>query len=192
KQPPVLSADHACRDVAYLCADLAERDRIQLRRWKDHEGTLVVHVPLPEGVDRGAAQRLQWAATAGIRLWNGQPYPIAVDERGTREAHVQVRWVSSLDQGRIGVAHSQWSPRTGLQALSIDLALMSPFGQGTVDAVQLRLTAAHEMGHILGLPHSEQPRDVMYPTNTASSLSARDHRTLEALYQFEDGTEIVR
>lgn len=192
EQPPVLSADTACRDVAYLCADLAERDRLQLRRWKDHTGTLVVHVPLPQGLDRGAAQRLQWAATAGIRLWNGQPFPVAVDERGTREAQVEVRWVSSLGESRIGMANTEWSAQTGLRALSLELALMNPFGEGTVDAGQLRLTAAHEMGHILGLPHSDQPRDVMYPTNTASSLSARDHRTLEALYQFEDGTEIVR
>jgi len=76
--------------------------------------------------------------------------------------------------------------------MSLQLAITSPFGGGPVDPNQLRLTAAHEMGHILGLPHSDEPRDVMYPTNTATALTARDHRTLEALYGFEDGTAIVR
>jgi len=189
---PVLSAETACRNTAYLCADLADNDRIQLHRWTNFTGTLVVHVPEPQGVDAGTAQRLQWAATAGIRLWNGQPFPIAVDERGTRAAQVEVRWVDNLGGSRIGLARTKWSPQTGLLAVSLELAVMSPFGRGTVDPRQLRLTAAHEMGHILGLPHSDQARDVMYPTNTATSLSARDHRALEALYELEDGTEIVR
>jgi hypothetical protein len=32
----------------------------------------------------------------------------------------------------------------------------------------------------------------MYPTNTATSLSAQDYRTMESLYHLPDGTEIVR
>jgi len=189
---PVLSAETACRGTAYLCADLSDNDRIRLQRWRNLTGTLVVHIPEPTGVDAGTAHRLQWAATAGVRLWNNQPFPIAVDERGTREAQVEVRWVTTLGGSTIGLARTQWSPQTGLQAISLELALMSPFGRGPVDPTKLRLTAAHEMGHILGLPHSDEPRDVMYPMNTATSLSARDHRTLEALYELEDGTEIVR
>lgn len=189
---PVLKADEACRNVAYLCAGLEDGSSIQLHRWKNFTGTLVVYVPAPSGVDQGTAQRLQWAATAGIRRWNGQPFPLTVDERGTRPAHVTVVWANSLGGSVIGRANTQWSSQTGLKAMSLQLAIMSPFGSGPVDPNQLRLTAAHEMGHILGLPHSNDTRDVMYPTNTATSLSARDHRALEALYEFEDGTEIVR
>jgi predicted Zn-dependent protease len=48
------------------------------------------------------------------------------------------------------------------------------------------------MGHALGLPHSDSPRDVMYPTNSATSLSAQDYRTMESLYRLPDGTEVVR
>jgi hypothetical protein len=32
----------------------------------------------------------------------------------------------------------------------------------------------------------------MYPTNTATAVSARDRRTMEVLYGLADGTEIVR
>ena len=32
----------------------------------------------------------------------------------------------------------------------------------------------------------------MYPTNTATSLSGQDYRTMAPLYELEDRTEIVR
>jgi predicted Zn-dependent protease len=56
---------------------------------------------------------------------------------------------------------------------------------------QVLLTAAHEMGHALGLPHSDSRRDVMYPTNTARNLSNRDFRTVNALYRLTNGAEIA-
>lgn len=189
---PVLSAETACLNVGYLCSDLANVERIQIQRWRDFTGTMVVHIPLPQGVDAATAQSLQHAATAGIIVWNRRPFPILADERGTRPATVEVHWVTSLGGASIGMARTQWSSLTGVKALSLELALVNPHTGVTMDPREVRLVAAHEMGHILGLPHSDKPRDLMYPTNTATSPSARDFRTLEVLYELEDGTEIVR
>jgi hypothetical protein len=128
-----------------------------------------------------------------VRAWNGQPFAILADLRGDREAHVRVQWSRGLSGPQIGIARTQWSVPSGLTVLGIELATRNPFNPGrTNDARQVQLTAAHEMGHALGLPHSDSERDVMYPTNTASSLSAQDYRTMEALYALPDGTEIVR
>lgn len=187
----VLYADEVCQRSSYLCAALEEDGLVRIRRWRALDGPLVVHVPPPPLPDRGSALELQRAASAGIRLWNGQPFPILVDERGTRPAHFKVSWVGTMGGTFIGRATTQWSSATGLSVLSLELVTSYPGSGAPMDPSQLRLTAAHEMGHALGLPHSEDPRDVMYPSNTANSLSARDYRAVEALYALEDGGEIL-
>ncbi len=191
--PPVRTAADACRNVGYLCSDLERSERIQLHRWKDFAGPIVVHVPRPDFESTADATRLQQAAAMGLRAWNGQPYEISADLRGDRNPHFAVRWTQSLTGNQIGVARTRWSAATGLQVVVIELTTRSPFDPSRlVDPAQVRLTAAHEMGHALGLPHSNAPRDVMYPTNTATAMSAQDYRTMESLYALPDGTEIVR
>jgi predicted Zn-dependent protease len=167
--------------------------RIRLQRWRAIDGPLVVHVPRPpfeNGIDPVA---LQQAAILGVRAWNNQPFPILVDTRGDRNPHFAISWKGTLSGMQIGVARTQWSPETGLTVVSIELAMRNPYDPTRMNEPrQVRLTAAHEMGHALGLGHSDSERDVMYPTNTASAVSARDRRTMEALYEMTDGTEISR
>jgi len=188
-----LPAAEACRNVGYLCADLAGTDRIRLHRWKDFSGTIVIHIPRPEQESAGDAVRLQQAAALGLRVWNRTPFEILTDLQGDRTAHFAVSWTQSLGGSQIGVARTRWSAPGGLEVLSIELATRSPFAPNLLlDPESVRLTAAHEMGHALGLSHSDSERDVMYPVNTATSLSAQDYRTMESLYRLPDGTEIVR
>lgn len=189
----VLRADEVCSGVGYLCADLSRTDRIRIQRWTTSTGPLVVHVPLPEDEEASYARQLRNAAATGIRAWDGHPFPIAIDERGRRDAAFSVDWRRTLGGSRLGVARTQWRAGDGRRVLALELATRDPFDpRRPLDPAQVRLTAAHEMGHALGLPHSDEPRDVMYPTNRAMSLSAQDYRTMEALYELPDGTEIVR
>ena len=103
--------------------------------------------------------------------------------------------MSTPPGNQLGQAGTRWVQEAGkatLQVTSFRLALTSP-GSGTeLPARQIELTAAHEMGHALGLPHSDEPRDVMFPTNTAPTLSARDYKAMQALYRLPNGAGIWR
>jgi predicted Zn-dependent protease len=101
-----------------------------------------------------------------------------------------------MDEDRLGRAQVEWIRRgeeVEVRVVGFTLATHEP---GTpvreLSPDQVELIAAHEMGHALGLPHSDDPRDVMYPQNTATRLSTRDFRTLEALYALPNGVEIRR
>ena len=57
----------------------------------------------------------------------------------------------------------------------------------------LALTSIHEMGHALGIfAHSEDPEDIMYSDPEVDLPSARDRRTVEAVYHTPPTLESVR
>ena len=51
----------------------------------------------------------------------------------------------------------------------------------------LLAVAVHETGHALGLPHSADSNDVMFPATRTGTLSERDRRTAQVLYQLPPG-----
>lgn len=193
---PVVGRDRACADAAYLCEGLSERGPLRVMRWDGATSEIRVLVPLPEHEDPSVARQLQQAAARGIRAWDRHPFPIRIElrERPGVAADITVRWTRRLGTTELGVASTQWGPRDGRLTMTVEdfaLSTRSPFDGGVVlPARQVELTAAHEMGHALGLPHSGEARDVMHPTNTASALSARDYRAMETLYGLENGAEI--
>ena len=139
----------------------------------------------------------QLAAVRGIQAWQGHPFPLSVRTRRRGDpADITVQWVDSLGDNRIGRARIEWireGAEVQIKVLGLDLATGNPSDPTRVlTPRQIQLVAAHEMGHALGLPHSDDHRDVMYPLNSAHSLSVRDYRTMEALYALPNGAEIRR
>ena len=193
-----LSSASVCVDVGYLCAELETLGSQRILRWPKDTGRLRIRVPPPRGVAPGRARDLQSAAVRGIQYWQRRPFELVIDTHptSTARADIEISWGEGLSGSQLGLTRVRWSFEKGearFEVLGLPLAVRSPAGRrNELAPQQVLLTAAHEMGHALGLPHSDSERDVMYPTNTARSLSNRDFRTVDALYRLPNGAVIEK
>lgn len=193
--PPTVAAEDACIDVGYLCAALQNGNHVRLWRWPEATASISVMVPEPEGLKPDLAREFQSAAARGIRAWQGHPLPLSVRTRQEGgPSDVIVQWARTLEGGRLGRAQVEFS----LAGREVRVAVLGFFiathetgpEPRLLTPEQIEVVATHEMGHVLGLPHSDDPRDVMYPENTATRLTARDFRTVYGLYGLPNGVEV--
>jgi len=191
----VLSSASVCIDVGYLCAPLEKSGSQRILRWPEDTSRLRIRVPLPSGMAPARARDLQSAAVRGIQYWQRRPFELVIDTHpnSSEPADIEISWGRGLSGTQLGLTRTRWSIERGkprFEVLGIALAVRSPNSRYEIAPEHVLLTAAHEMGHALGLPHSDSERDVMFPTNKARGLSNRDFRTVDALYRLPNGAVI--
>lgn len=170
----------------YLDSLLLTSDSV-LRRWATEErrSIRVALVPSPASwFSPTMPDRVRDALKVWQNLIPGLVFSAVLD---TLEADVTVRWINRFSIDRTGQTDLTWDQMGRVRHASITLAVSD--GRGTaLPPAALAAVALHEIGHALGLPHSANAADVMFPEPRVSELSTRDRRTALMLYQLPTGS----
>jgi hypothetical protein len=204
-----LSAAEICPRSGYLCH--GRRGSFDIARWPLSKGKLRVRVSLPDFLDKETAEIVREQTIDGILEWEGHPFPLVIDDGPIplRPFDIEVVWSQGLYNAALGVATNSWRPDgDGLKFKSHGLAVVVPpiagtgarggpgsMPMGPLLLTRIKATAMHEMGHALGVMHSDVAGDIMFPNLPAGATSirasARDFATVAALYALPNGA-IVR
>lgn len=144
--------------------------------------TVTIHFESPDDPVRfGTGYR--WAVHQAISQWTSIP-GVALRFReaaGPGTAQVIVKWVPQMSTEHSGLTSWQTDTDGWIASAVVTLTLLRTDG-GAIDRSLARRIALHEVGHLIGLPHSDDPGDMMFPTSEQSRLSRRDRDAARLLY----------
>jgi len=182
-----------------------------------------VQVSLPQFAEPDTARQLRDAAIEGIMAWNGHPFPITVEtgKYSLKLSDINIAWSEGNSTSHAVLTGNTKGKRYlfGVEALAVvvppigtpgqlnitpgsDPAAMMAQFQKSIGAHEMgpalldriKAVAMHEMGHALGLQHSNSPNDIMYPDyhagKTQVRASERDLATVDALYKLPNGAMV--
>jgi len=154
-----------------------------LRRWNEDR---VLYVAIRVDPPRSDPQ-LEALVRRAIGVWEGAALGVRLLVTGdTSAAQLVVQSTEHLEHGLAGQTNLVWNEAGAIRRATITLARADSAGRPIPPPAALAI-AIHEFGHGLGLPHSSNPGDVMYPVSGVGRLSARDRATVQLLYQLPLG-----
>ena len=164
----------------YIGQLLAQRDST-LSRWPARLAD-----PIRVWVEPSSMLGFDERVRAAFTEWSEAGLPLRfVFVDAARDAEIRVRWTEYLEQK---TGNTVWRvDRSGWMRGS-DVTLATHLRDGRVlDVRSLRAIALHEVGHAIGLAHSDDRHDVMAPLVRVASLSPEDRATARLLYALPAG-----
>jgi len=128
------------------------------------------------------------AVRAAFGLWTHAGVPVRFEfDADSTKAEVTLKWRIQFEIERTGQTDVTWDDQGHIQSAVVTLATFDPKGR-PMEPDDIRVVAMHEVGHVLGLDHSKDSTDIMFPTAKVRELSDRDVRTVRLLYELTPGS----
>lgn len=170
----------------YINEMLADRDSA-LARWPDRRGR-----PLSIWIQQAASLKdwddvYQDDVRAAVREWDALQLPVrfafAAD---SATADVHVSFVERFEEPISG--RTKWARDDDWWITDADIVLAIHHRAGAVlDNDAMRAMALHELGHLLGLDHTDDQTSIMAPRVRVRALSSADRATVRLLYTLPPG-----
>ncbi|MEZ4413372.1 MAG: matrixin family metalloprotease [Gemmatimonadales bacterium] len=171
----------------YLDSMLVSTDSL-VRRWPDRGGR-PFRIAILEGGSPDYGVRMADFVREAASRWQAADVGLWFSFTGdSSDADITFQWQESFALGnKAGETNLQWSNAGPVVRAHVSLATRNA-GDSLFTDEALLGAAVHELGHAIGLPHSAESSDVMFPVTRVTVPSARDRATVRLLYSLPPGS----
>jgi hypothetical protein len=170
----------------YIGEMLAERDSA-LARWPERRGRPLTIWIQPTSTIEDWTDGYVTSVRDAVSAWDALELPVhfAFTSDSAR-ADVHVSFIDQFDEAISG--RTKWERDDNWWITDADIVLAVHHRNGpALDEDAMRALALHEVGHLLGLDHTEDATSIMAPRVRVRGLSSADRATVRLLYTLPPG-----